>query len=302
MHILKAQSFDEFANSFGVKARTISSIVRGTRLEWEKTEKYLRKGKIIGIDLNKDKDPDLRAITLGPAPKTKVTEFKSTSGTTETIKENITKQLTSAIKQLCKRKIDYYENKFDNGKLSAVVEINYDEKVLQSGIDEHRDFSMRKIYDEYANIIDRSWNRGEIKDEIINEMVEANRLGWNRYAPPEIEQIKGKPSQFSDKKWSSMFQINFAFKPFRKVKTEPAVNAARISLTNPNIMINEMDIISKHVFARELKFLVYFITDNNVKSIKLYMKMMMKSTPSLDGYTDYRLYDAKADKCLRTLR
>ncbi len=284
---LQIQSLGKFLNSFEVKARSIASIVRGTRLEWEKAEKYLTKGKFIGIDLDKDKDPDMRVHSPNSTEKAKVIEFKSTSGTEETIKNNIKNQLTSAIFQLCKRSVDYEEMQFSHRKLNAVVEINYNQDLLQNKINEFGAFDQSYLFEYFSEIIKSSWSRGKIGKSQIFSMVEINKLGWNRENLPEIAQLEAHPSQFFDKKWASMFQINFILKPFLKVKVKYIKNG---------------DVVIDNSFGKEVKFLVYFIENKGVKTVSLHRVMMMKSIFELNGSPVYNLYNSGHEMPLRIFR
>lgn len=282
---LQTQSLEKFAGSFEAKARGIASVVRGTRLEWEKAAKYLDKGKFIGIDLDKKNDPDMRVHSPYSNDKAKVIEFKSTSGTEETINNNIKSQLNSAILQLCKRSVDYNGISFAHRKLSAVVEINYIQDMLQNMIINYGAFEQNSIYDYFSDIIKSSWKRGQIGRKQIFPMVETNKLGWNRNYPPEIVQTKDNPSQFFDRNWDSMFQINFVFKPFLKIKVDIEVNG---------------DLITCSSFGREAKFLVYFFEDNGIKTISLHRTMMIKSSIELNGPFFYNLYNSRDEIPLRT--
>ncbi|WP_172428612.1 hypothetical protein [Azospirillum brasilense] len=279
--ILQTQSLEKFAGSFEAKARGIASVVRGTRLEWQKTAQNLNKGRFIGIDLDKDNDPDMRVHYPNSNDKAKVIEFKSTSGTENTINENIKSQLNSAIFQLCKRSVDYNGVQFVHRKLNAVVEINYSQDMLKNMIMNNGAFGQDNIYDYFSNIISSSWSRGKIGKEEIFPMVENNKLGWKRNVPPKIVQLPDHPAQFIDATWGSMFQIDFTFKPYLKVR------------------VNRGEMIWNS-FGREAKFLVYFCDDNGTKTIALHRVMMMKSSFELNGQLYYNLYDSGREMSLRT--
>jgi hypothetical protein len=203
------------------KVVNLLSKIHGTELEFRHHIKHLNKGRTVTPDIDNTKDPDLRIQDIAQKYE-KIIEFKAvTSSDSGKITGNVKSQLTSAIAQLCQRKLSNPHTTLDDYKFKAFIEIRF--QTLFSSMTSVIKFNQNKgfnplslddLYEYFKEAISSSFMSKKLTIADLKKSM--GNLGITSInstdKTPRIKVEPGKNSTF-DERYKGIFQIDFSILP-----------------------------------------------------------------------------------------